>query len=380
MSDLTVEVYALGGVIRPNLADSMFNSPARTGTSGTAEQDFTARGSDLGFNQPWMPTIEGGAIVFPCRFFGIGVHGGGSWSGLPDGQPTSPQLAQRTTQQLSMMRMSLSLHGQLPISRYFVLRASALIGYRNYALGVAGNGQREALLEQVSLEPRLEARLRLPLAVPFGVAAFVGGEVLSQPALTVGGGLFIATDWPDPIRRGAAEPTPDKATTVGGAAGSAPENPPPVVAPPVITPPPVEAPQVVTPVTPIQPVTPVTPIQPVTPPPIETPMVPVPVTPPPVETPVVPAPVTPPPSPTPTVTPPVVVNGLAFMDQNATGLVNTQSDVLNVRSGPAKTAPILGTVAKGARVNITGVAPGWYRIRFKDGIGYVSGDFILREP
>jgi len=106
----------------------------------------------------------------------------------------------------------------------------------------------------------------------------------------------------------------------------------------------------------------------------------VPVTPPPVETPVVPAPVTPPPSPTPTVTPPVVVNGLAFMDQNATGLVNTQSDVLNVRSGPAKTAPILGTVAKGARVNITGVAPGWYRIRFKDGIGYVSGDFILREP
>lgn len=371
MSDLTVEVYAQGGVIRPNLADSMFNSPARTSSSGTAEQDFTARGSDLGFNQPWMPTIEGGAIVFPCRFFGIGVHGGGSWSGLPDGQPTSPQLAQRTAQQISMMRMSLSLHGQLPISRYFVLRASALIGYRNYSLAVSGNGQREALIEQVSLEPRLEARLRLPLAVPFGVAAFVGGEVLSQPALTVGGGLFIATDWPDPIKRGAAaEPTPDHPVPGVGTSGT-PENPPPVITPPVITPPPVEPPQVVTPVQPVQPPV-ITPVQP----PVETPVQP------PVETPpVVPQPVVTPPAETPVNPPaPVVINGLAFMDQNGTGLVNTQSDVLNVRGGPSKTAQILGTVAKGSRVTITGVAPGWYRIRFKDGVGYVSGDFILREP
>ena len=376
MSDLTVEVYALGGVIRPSLSDSMFSSPARTGTSGNAEQDFTARGSDIGFNQPWMPTIEGGAIVFPCRFFGIGVHGGGSWSGLPDGQPTSPQLAQRTSQQLSMMRMSLSLHGQLPISRYLVLRASALIGYRNYALAVAGNGQREALLEQVSLEPRLEARLRLPLAVPFGVAAFVGGEVLSQPALTVGGGLFLATDWPDPIRRGKAEPLPEKPTPPGL---TMPESP--VAAPPVITPPPIEPPQVVTPAAPIAPPPPVETAPVVTPPPVVTPVIP-----PPIVTPVTPLvetppAVTPPPVVTPvTPPPPVVMNGIAFMDQSGSGLVNTQSDVLNVRGGPAKAAPILGTVAKGSRVTITGVAPGWYRIRFKDGVGYVSGDFILREP
>lgn len=276
-----------------------------------------------------------------------------------------------------MMRMSLSLHGQLPISRYFVLRASALIGYRNYALSVVGNGRREALLEQVSLEPRLEARLRLPLAVPFGVAAFVGGEVLSQPALTVGGGLFLATDWPDPIRRGTAEPLPDKPATTPV---TVPENP--VVSPPVITPPPVAPPTVVTPVTPIAPVAPTPPVTPVDTSPVVAPVTPIPVVPtppPPVETP--PPAVTPPPVETPSAPPPpVVVNGIAFMDQSGSGLVNTQSDVLNVRGGPAKTAPILGTVAKGSRVTITGVAPGWYRIRFKDGVGYVSGDFILREP
>jgi hypothetical protein len=132
-SNLAVELYAQGGVIRPDLTDAMFSSPARTTTSGTAEQDFSARGSDIGFNTPWMPIIEGGAIVFPCRFFGIGVHGGGSWSGVPDGQPVSTQLAQRTASQITMMRMALSLHGQLPISRYFLLRASALVGYRSYS-------------------------------------------------------------------------------------------------------------------------------------------------------------------------------------------------------------------------------------------------------
>lgn len=136
--DLTVEVYALGGAIRPNLSLAVFDSPARTSTGGTPEQDFTARGGDLGFVNPWMPTVEGGAIVFPCRFFGLGVHGGGSWSGVPDGTATSPQLAQRTGGQISMMRMSVSVHGQLPLSRYFLLRATVLVGYRNYALSVSG--------------------------------------------------------------------------------------------------------------------------------------------------------------------------------------------------------------------------------------------------
>ena len=43
--------------------------------------------------------------------------------------------------------------------------------------------------EEPSLEPGRSVsharwRLRLPVAVPFGVSAYVGGEVISQPALT----------------------------------------------------------------------------------------------------------------------------------------------------------------------------------------------------
>lgn len=385
-SDLTVEVYATGGVIRPSLADSMFESPARTTTTGAAEQDFTARGGDIGFNNPWMPVVEGGAIVFPCRFFGIGVHGGGSWSGVPDGQPVSTQLAQRTSSQITMMRMALSLHGQLPISRYFLLRASALVGYRSYSLPVSGTGQREALVEQLSVEPRLEARLRLPVGVPFGIAAFVGGEVASQPALTLGGGLFLATDWPDAIRRSHQQPAV-KAEPVIPPSGSlqSPLDPPlatpvpsptmiePVTPPVVPTPAPVVTPLVTSPVTPEIPTSPVVtlpvpeglspvppaPIAPVDPQPV------VPVTPvsPPVESP----------------PPPAVVGGVAFMDQAGTGVVKTAGDVLNVRGAPSRTAALVGTVPKGSRVTITGVAPGWYRIRFRDGIAYVSADFIARE-
>jgi hypothetical protein len=387
-SNLAVELYAQGGVIRPDLTDAMFSSPARTTTSGTAEQDFSARGSDIGFNTPWMPIIEGGAIVFPCRFFGIGVHGGGSWSGVPDGQPVSTQLAQRTASQITMMRMALSLHGQLPISRYFLLRASALVGYRSYGLPVSGTGQREALVEQLSVEPRLEARLRLPVGVPFGIAAFVGGEVASQPALTFGGGLFLATDWPDAIRR--SQPTPPvKEEPVTPPSGSlqSPLDPPlatpvpsPIVAP--VTPPvaPMPAP-VVMPVTPpvTLPVTLVNPPAPVVTPPVPEGLSPVPPTPiAPVDPPPV-VPVTPISPPVESPPPPAVVGGVAFMDQTGTGVVSTAGDVLNVRGAPARTAAIVGTVPKGSRVTITGVAPGWYRIRFRDGIAYVSADFITRE-
>ncbi len=374
-SDLTVEVYATGGVIRPDFADSMFQAPARTTTTGAAEQDFTARGSDIGFNNPWMPVIEGGAIVFPCRFFGIGVHGGGSWSGLPDGQAVSPQLAQRTSSQLTMMRMAASLHGQLPISDYFVLRATALIGYRYYSLPISGTGQREALLQQFSLEPRVEARLRLPVAVPFGVTAYVGGEVISQPALTVGGGLFLATDWPSSIRR---KLPPKQPETLGSPPTTPLQSPfdAPVQTPvptPGAQPTPVPTPS------PTEIASPGPIVAPVTPPPVETPPpVVAPAVPPPVETPPVVAPAVPPPAETPP--PAAVVNGVAFMDVSGSGLVNIKSDVLNVRGGPSRTAAVVGSLQKGSRVTLTGVAPGWYRIQFGNGVAYVSSDFILREP
>ena len=78
--------------------------------------------------------------------------------------------------------------------------------------------------------------------------------------------------------------------------------------------------------------------------------------------------------------PAAVVNGVAFMDVNGSGLVNVKSDVLNVRGGPSRTAAVVGSLPKGSRVTLTGVAPGWYRIQFGNGVAYVSSDFILREP
>ena len=78
--------------------------------------------------------------------------------------------------------------------------------------------------------------------------------------------------------------------------------------------------------------------------------------------------------------PAAVVNGVAFMDLNGSGLVNVKSDVLNVRGGPSRTAAVVGSLPKGSRVTLTGVAPGWYRIQFGNGVAYVSSDFILREP
>ena len=340
-SDLAVEIYALGGAIRPQLADALFESKARSNAS-QSEQDFAARGGDLGFSTPFAPILEGGAIVFPCRFFGIGVHGGGSWRGSPDASPSSPQLAQRAGGEFSMMRMSVSIHSQLPISRFFALRASVLLGYRNYSLAVSGTGPREALIEQVSLEPRIEARVRLPLAVPFGFAAFVGGEVLSVQALTVGGGLFLATDWPAALSRKprtllgektGTEPLPSEASTL------------PVLASPIVS-------------------------APIAPPPA----VSTPAAPPEVSAPVAPPLVSPPSA------APVMIDGFAFMDLTATGVIATQADSLNVRRRPQKTAPILGLAAKGSRVQITGVGPGWYRIDYQGNTGYVSADFVTRDP
>ena len=75
-----------------------------------------------------------------------------------------------------------------------------------------------------------------------------------------------------------------------------------------------------------------------------------------------------------------MIDGFAFMDLTATGVIATQADSLNVRRRPQKTAPILGLAAKGSRVQITGVGPGWYRIDYQGNTGYVSADFVTRDP
>ena len=67
-SDLTVEVYATGGVIRPSLADSMFESPARTTTTG-------AGGAPGGRGAGTPGGGTGGAMVGMTGGVGVGVAG-----------------------------------------------------------------------------------------------------------------------------------------------------------------------------------------------------------------------------------------------------------------------------------------------------------------
>jgi hypothetical protein len=59
---------------------------------------------------------------------------------------------------------------------------------------------------------------------------------------------------------------------------------------------------------------------------------------------------------------------------NRTGLVNTKS--LNVRPVPSTDRPPLGSLGRGARVEIIGKEGGWYRIKAGGLAGYVAGDYI----
>ena len=58
-----------------------------------------------------------------------------------------------------------------------------------------------------------------------------------------------------------------------------------------------------------------------------------------------------------------------------TGTVNT--DVLNVRSGAGTTYSKIGSVKRGQTVQIEGsTSNGWYKIKYNNGYGYVSGEYI----
>ncbi|MGL6108093.1 N-acetylmuramoyl-L-alanine amidase [Romboutsia sp.] len=58
----------------------------------------------------------------------------------------------------------------------------------------------------------------------------------------------------------------------------------------------------------------------------------------------------------------------------ATGTVNTTS--LNVRSGYGTSNSVIGTLAKGAKVEILETQNGWHKIKYNTGYGYVSGSYI----
>lgn len=63
----------------------------------------------------------------------------------------------------------------------------------------------------------------------------------------------------------------------------------------------------------------------------------------------------------------------------ADGTVNIQTGVLNVRRAPSVNSQIIGTLANGGRVNITGARNGWYAIDFRNTTGYVFARNISRE-
>jgi N-acetylmuramoyl-L-alanine amidase len=51
-------------------------------------------------------------------------------------------------------------------------------------------------------------------------------------------------------------------------------------------------------------------------------------------------------------------------------------DLLNVRNSPSLSGSILGRLAKGTTVSIVDVKHGWYQISFKNGLGWIAGDYV----
>ena len=62
---------------------------------------------------------------------------------------------------------------------------------------------------------------------------------------------------------------------------------------------------------------------------------------------------------------------------SAVGTVKTGGvDTLNVRSGPATTYKILGELENKTKVDIIGEANGWYQIKYNEGTGFVSRNYV----
>ena len=59
---------------------------------------------------------------------------------------------------------------------------------------------------------------------------------------------------------------------------------------------------------------------------------------------------------------------------SATGKVT--ADVLNVRSGPGTSYSRIGQLTNGQTVTIVSSSNGWYKIKYGDGVGYVSKDYV----
>ena len=66
---------------------------------------------------------------------------------------------------------------------------------------------------------------------------------------------------------------------------------------------------------------------------------------------------------------------LARVNGDLTGL-HVTCRTLNVRAGAGTSFEILGTLSRGAEVEILDVLPGWYEIEYLGGVGYVSAAYI----
>ena len=58
----------------------------------------------------------------------------------------------------------------------------------------------------------------------------------------------------------------------------------------------------------------------------------------------------------------------------STGVVN--ADALNVRSSGSTSSSIIGTLSKNSKVEILSTSNGWHKIKFNNGTGFVSAEFI----
>lgn len=58
------------------------------------------------------------------------------------------------------------------------------------------------------------------------------------------------------------------------------------------------------------------------------------------------------------------------------GRVDVSYGVLNIRSHPSRSAPIISRVPKGASLTVRNHFDGWYLVEYNDAVGYVSEDYV----
>lgn len=75
-----------------------------------------------------------------------------------------------------------------------------------------------------------------------------------------------------------------------------------------------------------------------------------------------------------------ISNVASSNSSNETQVINTgttNTDTLNVRSGPSTTYEKIGYLSRGTTVEVVNIeSNGWYKIKYKDGYGYVSSSYI----